>query len=214
MVAEESRQGHNSIRHNFKPTRWRFCEICQEVMMQKAGVLYWKRSHQLWLATYCIDHQAPLKLSKVKMDYTREYIPATFENCPPDSLSEFDGKNNLNFRLLWEMTLNANNFLNQTEVNTDRTDQIANLNTVLKEKGYQDRGGRVMWSKLQPNIDRIMVGLGSVFPKLCDNSSALSIDLWLPRLYRGERPAIVEAMTLAQLFIHTAPKIAPLKATR
>lgn len=191
------------------PDRLRFCTLCQEQMLDSRGELYWRRAHQLPVATMCPNHGIPLRLSAVAIEKPqRSCHHATMENCPADAPSMLDGCADPDMGALTELSIEAHLLLTKGDRLIDRRSAVDELLSMLRNKGYCGPTGHMAWDKLRSTVDHALAAIALVYPEVTASTPGYSVPSWLARLRHGSSRPIPATVLLARRVAAAAPVLA------
>lgn len=149
-------------------THLRFCPRCIVEQVKEHGEAYWRRTHQLPIATICPQHGVPLRSSTIKVvGQWSSYVVPDSGNCPEDAAEVIPNTPCVDRDMLLELSRTAERLLQgRYPPNVDRTYAETQMLPSLASKGYIYADNRVQWDELHVAAKPILAGAVAAFPDI------------------------------------------------
>lgn len=198
MIGSGEVRGGATASQMFMPTRWRFCRLCNDRMLDQHGELYWRRAHQVGIATYCGDHDIPLQHSGVVFSSAPAYTVPTVKNCPSNAETVSEAVDVSDVDLLRILSKRACRLLEEVSLFNDHSAAVSDLRSTLISKGYGNQSGNIAWKKLENASKDTMMALKMPFPKLASGRPFDANGGWFSRLLVDRYPVRTDQFLIAE----------------
>lgn len=196
----KSRQFRGDFVRVATPESWRFCSRCHETMIDDGNLLYWRRSHQIPIASFCTEHAEPLQVSNLRFDQSRQYILPDEINCPVDAPTVLSGSRCPDLALWWDLTRDAVDLLTSGDRGSD--DWLA-LPATLAELGFVRGNGQYSWKEVTAASSGFLEIVSELFPRVLGNDDLT--ETWLMKLFMGETAATSEKFLIVKHLLRHLP---------
>lgn len=183
------------------PQFWRFCSTCHKIMFRDRGEAFWRRSHQIPIALYCIDHGIPLSISNVPFNTLSHYVHPNYDNCPPLSPSVLNEKAARHEELCWSMSYNAVALLTEDTCPNNKSRILSKLIQTLRTLGYERGNGQLWWQAINRSSADFLSKVGDIYPEIWKDGKMS--ETWLMQVLRSYKAASPEVVIMASHLIES-----------
>ena len=194
-------------------THLRFCPACLKAMEDADQDLHWLRAHQLPIASHCVIHSEPLRVSLVEVGVEDFRLHRASRARCPDDAPAIAASTETDQALLLDISRRAVGVLEGDDTICQLApegDDVAFSKALAAEfvaRGFELGMGKIVWSSLEAGIAPIVDGIGCVHAAV--PRAGRSHNGWLRRLLDGGRSVGTDAVVLAMAILDRLPKIPP-----